>query len=351
MSPASPIRLLAAHAVPSFLDALSRAAAARSDIELVGACRDWAHVTKMVRELRPDVLTLDAALPGMGGPAAVGELISAERQRVVVAATDGCGFASDVVACLEAGVVDFAFRRPEHSWTSPVFLAALFHRVRTAASVATESLSPCTVPDLMPLLKAHPGAVWGMLGDIGAPGTLLQVLPRLEPGFPGCLCIALSLPGAITRALAHYLDARCDYPVREVRPGDAPQPGTAVVLPGNYRVLLKPAYDGSPSFILEPRRPGDAVPVLDAALLSFIRHVPTHLVALSGCETEGMAGVQAVAESGGCVYTAPRESMLFTQFADGLRSRIAGTREIAPLVVCPVMPATREIVPIALARS
>ena len=64
-----------------------------------------------------------------------------------------------------------------------------------------------------------------------------------------------------------------------------------------------------------------------------------------------MAGVQAVAESGGCVYTAPRESMLFTPVRGWPAIRIAGTREIAPLVVCPVMPATREIVPIALARS
>ena len=120
-----------------------------------------------------------------------------------------------------------------------------------------------------------------------------------------------------------------------------------MVLPGNFRVSLKPAYDGSPNFILEPRRPGDTMPALDAALLSFIRHVPTHLVALSGCQSEGTVGAQAVAESGGCVYTAPREGMLFTQFADGLRSCIAGTRETGPLVVCPVMPASREVVPIA----
>lgn len=343
-----PTRLLAAHAVPSLVDALSRAAAGRSDVELVGVCRDWAHATAMVRDLRPDVLTLDAALPGIGGPASVGELISAERQRVVVTATDGCGFAKDVVACLEAGAVDFACRRPEHSWTSPAFLDALFARVRVAASVPAEALCPCTVPDLAPLLKEHPGAVWGLLGDIGAAGTLLQALPRLEPGFPGCLCIALSLPGAITREFAHYLDARCGYPVREARPGDLPRPGTATVLPGNFRVSLKPTYDGKPSFYLEPRRPGDATPAVDTALVSFAGQVPTHVVALSGCRSEGVLGAEAVTESGGGVYTAPRESMLFTGFAERLRLSLPNVGETRSLSVCPVMPAGREIVSMTL---
>lgn len=350
MLASAPTRLLAAHAVPSLLDSLTRASAGRSDLDLVGVCRDWAHVTSMVRDLRPDVLTVDAALPGMGGPASVGELISAERQRVVVTATDGCGFAADVVACLEAGVVDFVCRRPEHSWTSPAFLDALFGRVRVAASVPTEALCPCTIPDLPPLLREHPDAVWALLGDIGAAGTLLQALPRLEPGFPGCFCIALSLPGAVTRALTHYLDARCDYPVREARPGDPLRPGSAIVLPGNFRVSLKPAHDGKPNFFLEPRRPGDASLALDATLVSFAGMVPTHLVALSGCGSEGAVGAGAVVAAGGRVYTAPRESMLFAGLAQRLRSSFAGAGEIRPLLVCPVMPAGREIVSIPLSR-
>lgn len=344
----APTRLLAAHAAPPLLDALARASAGRSDVDLVGVCRDWTHVTAMVRDLRPDVLTLDAALPGMGGPASVGELISSERQRVVVTATDGCGFAADVVACLEAGAVDFACRRPEHSWTSPAFLDALFRRVRVAASVRTDALCPCTVPDLGPLLGEHPDAVWALLGDIGAPGTLLQALPRLAPGFPGCLCIALSLPGAVTRALTHYLDARCDYPVREARPGDLPLPGSAVVLPGNFRVSLRPTHDGKPSFYLEPRRPGDAMPALDATLASFAGQVPTHLVALSGCGSEGVASAEALVDSGGRAYTAPRESMLFAGLAERLCWSIPTTGEVPPLVICPVMPAGREVITVTL---
>lgn len=316
------IRLLAAHALPHLSHALQQTATERGDVHVVGTCRDWRQALTLAEELRPDVLSLDVALPGLPGPAAIGRLITEERQRVIVSATAGCGFTEDVVACLESGVVDFACRRPEHSWTSPAFLNSLLDRVCLAARVPMPSLHPSRIPALGAALAAAPGDLWVLSGDVGAAETVARTLPHLPADTNAALCIALSLPAPITRALAHYLDARCALPVQEARQGDYLLPGRVLVLPGNVTAWLRPARDGRPTLWMQPRRPGpDNINPLNRILNALAEGTRTHLVLLSGTGQDTIEGAAAVRAGGGHVLVAAPECNLLSDLGDAVCAR------------------------------
>ncbi|NLC59537.1 MAG: hypothetical protein GX774_22085 [Armatimonadetes bacterium] len=325
----SPTRFLLAHASPLLVEVLRQEIHQRDDVTLVGVCRDWQQTYHTACDLQPDILMLDAALPGLPGPGSLAELIAAQRQRVILSATDGCGFAADIVSYLEAGAVDFVLRRPEHTWTNPTFLGSLFDRALLAASVPPEALRPRVVPDLGRLLAAHPEDLCVLLGDVGAAGTLLQLLPRLEREIPGTLCVALSLPGAITRALARYLAPRCAVPVREAHPGDLVMPGKVLVLPGSFLASLRPAHDSRPAVFLTPREPDyrNGLP-LDRTLAALTEQMRTHLVVLSGAGPDGIEGAATVHAAGGEVWVASAACGLLPNLGNAVRARVPTAGEL-----------------------
>ena len=86
---------------------LSNAIASAPDLEVAGTAPDAAAAEKMIRELRPDVLTLDLQMPGMDGITFLRKLAASGRPipAVVVSslAQAGCRIALEA---LEAGAVD-----------------------------------------------------------------------------------------------------------------------------------------------------------------------------------------------------------------------------------------------------
>ncbi|MBI3947671.1 MAG: response regulator [Armatimonadetes bacterium] len=343
----TPVRLLAAHALPHLTAALTRAAARSADIALAGACRDGEAACALAETLEPDVISLDVALPRLSGPTAIGAIVSWQRRRIVVTATAGCGFTEDIVACLDAGAVDFACRRPEHLWTSPPFIGALLDRVRLAARVPRERLRPRAAASLLGALASRPGETWVVTGDVGAPGALVPLITALPSDVPATICVALSLPAAITRALAHYLAARAAVPVREARQGDFLTPGSVLILPGSCLASLRPARDGRPTIHLEARHPGpQSGEALDRTLAAFAAGTRAHLVVLSGAGPDGARGAEAILSAGGAVYTAAPECGLLAGLADAVRAR-AGAAGRA----CAELPVARRSGPAAEAKG
>lgn len=342
--PVSPTRIVAAHAAPQLIAAVRTAAEARPDMQLLATCRDWANACHLVRTHRPDVLTLDAALPGLPGPDAVADLVARERQRVIVTATDGCGFAESILSCLEGGAVDFVSRRPEYSWATPTFLYSLFGRVAMAASIPTDRLRPALVPDLSRVLERHPGEPWVLLGDVGAPATLLGMLPAVPEEILSPLCVAVTLPEQVLRSMARMLHPRCNLAVREVRGGDLINPQTILVLPAGYSIHVREARTGHLEVLLAGRYPGPGrgSPV-DDALAALAKRVRTHVVVLSGAGQDGIAGLQAIRAAGGEVLVAPPECCLTSGLANAAAARglVTGT---LPATRTPVSePAVEEL--------
>jgi two-component system, NarL family, nitrate/nitrite response regulator NarL len=71
-----PIRILLADDHPIFRDGLRRLLEAEPDLKVIGEACDGAEAVKMARQLKPDILLLDLAMPRMPGLEALREMSS-----------------------------------------------------------------------------------------------------------------------------------------------------------------------------------------------------------------------------------------------------------------------------------
>jgi len=69
-----PIRILLADDHPIFRDGLRRLLEAEPDLKVIGEACDGAEAVKMARQLKPDILLLDLAMPRMPGLEALREM-------------------------------------------------------------------------------------------------------------------------------------------------------------------------------------------------------------------------------------------------------------------------------------
>src|ERR1700693_722412 len=78
-----PIRIVIADDHPIFRDGLRRLFEAEADLKVIGEACDGAEAVKLARQLKPDILLLDLAMPRHPGLEALRELSSATNQSVV----------------------------------------------------------------------------------------------------------------------------------------------------------------------------------------------------------------------------------------------------------------------------
>jgi two-component system nitrate/nitrite response regulator NarL len=71
-----PVRIVIADDHPIFRDGLRRLLEAESDLKVIGEACDGAEAVKMARQLKPDILLLDLAMPRMPGLEALREISS-----------------------------------------------------------------------------------------------------------------------------------------------------------------------------------------------------------------------------------------------------------------------------------
>src|SRR5205823_672512 len=135
-------------------------------------------------------------------------------------------------------------------------------------------------------------------------GRFLPQLPA-DPGFG--LVIVQHMPTGFTRALAERLDAQCALRVREAQSGDRPEPGVALVAPGDHHLDVAP--DGTVQVIDGPEvngvRPSADVTMRGAARVWGRRAIG---VIMTGMGRDGADGLLAIKRAGGATFAQDKAS-------------------------------------------
>ena len=212
------------------------------DMECVGAANDPLAAREMIRDLNPDVLTLDVEMPRMDGLEFLARLMRLRPMPVVMISTLTEAGADVTLKALELGAVDFvakpsvgvAFGLGDLSGhiVESIKIAA---SAKIRRSIKQENHAKISVN---PLGRVSTEKIIFIGASTGGTEAIREVLTLLPSDSPAVV-IVQHMPAGFTASFAARLDSLCRLTVREATHGERILPGHAYVAPGGkqFRVV------------------------------------------------------------------------------------------------------------------
>ena len=248
MIPAGKIKVLIVDDSAIVRKVLTEALSGEADIEVVGTAPDPFMARDKILSLQPDVLTLDIEMPRMDGVTFLKKLMHHHPMPVIVISSLGLASSRAALDALAAGAID-VLAKPGGPQSVGDLRLSLASKIRAAKfarlqapvpSPAARAAPPARIPAGKPF---PPSAVIAIGASTGGTEAIQKILVALPENCPGVV-IAQHIPAVFSRSFANRLNELCAIRVREAEPGDAVEPGLALVAPGNFHMLLKRAPAG-----------------------------------------------------------------------------------------------------------
>ncbi len=208
-------------------------------LEVVGSAPDPYVARDMILALKPDVLTLDIEMPRMDGITFLRKLMRYHPLPVVVVSSLTPKGGELAMEALDAGAVE-VMCKPGSSFSVVESTEELCFKVKAAAMVRVKAIHEArggAHKSLRAMTKTTHKVV-AIGASTGGTQALQQVLTAMPPNAPG-IVIVQHMPEHFTRAFADRLNGMCALSVKEAETGDTVGPGTALLAPGNYHMLLQ----------------------------------------------------------------------------------------------------------------
>ena len=329
------------------------------DMECIGAASDPIVAREMIRNLNPDVITLDVEMPRMDGIDFLSKLMRLRPMPVVMVSTLTERGAEVTLRALELGAVDFV-AKPKIGVADGLRLLAedITDKVRTAASAHVRRLPPAagvaaaapagTAQHSSSLRPAAPVAGIGRLStekiifigaSTGGTEATKEVLMNLPADAPAVV-ITQHMPPGFTKSYAARLNGLCRIRVKEAADGERILPGHAYIAPGGFHLSV----ERSGANYLARVRDGEPVnrhkPSVEVLFESAARVVgPNALgVMLTGMGADGAKAMKVMRDAGSynycqdeascVVFGMPREAI-----AAGAAQEVLPLQRIAPALV------------------
>ncbi len=315
------------------------------DMSCVGAASDPLVAREMIRQLAPDVITLDVEMPRMDGIDFLGKLMRLRPMPVLMVSTLTERGAEVTLRALELGAVDFV-AKPRIGVADGLRQLGedICAKLRTAAQAQVRRLpSPAASTPQRP---AAPGLgrlstekivfIGASTGGTEATRELLMGLPADAPA----VVITQHMPPGFTRSYAARLDSLCRIRIKEAADGDRILPGHGYIAPGGLHLTV----ERSGANYLARVRDGDPInrhkPSVEALFESAARVVgPNALgVMLTGMGADGAKAMKAMRDAGSynicqdeascVVFGMPREAI-----AQGAAHEVLSLQRIAPALL------------------
>ena len=225
-------------------DALS----ADPEIEVVGTAIDPYVARDKIKQLNPDVLTLDLEMPRMDGLTFLRILMEQHPLPVVIMSSLSQRGSDYALEALRLGACD-VLGKPAGSYSFGDLGPQLIARIKAAAGARLSARRPtgsaASANAATNAARAQPRTTTAsarqviLLGaSTGGTEALREVLTRLPAGLPP-IAIVQHIPPVFSKAFADRLSTQCAFQVREAVDGERLEPGIALVAPGNFHLMIQ----------------------------------------------------------------------------------------------------------------
>lgn len=281
-------------------------------IEVVGYAPDPIIARRKIRELNPDVLTLDVEMPKMDGISFLEKIMSLRPMPVVMISTLTQKSAAVTLQALELGAVDF-IPKPSGDQRDGMIekSAEIVKKVKNAARANVKRLEKAPTKKIQLGSSGYFSAdkiiaIGASTGGVEAIHEILSALPATTPP----ILIAQHMPQNFTSAFAMRLDQKTDLKVFEATDGQRILPGQVYIAPGGRHLKL----DRSGSHFICRLSDGEKVsghrPSVDVLFESVAKAAGKRTVAaiLTGMGRDGAQGLLQIRNEGGTTFGQDEES-------------------------------------------
>ena len=289
------------------------------DIEVVGEAKDPLIARTLIKQLNPDVLTLDVEMPKMDGITFLSNLMRLRPMPVVMLSTLTTKGADTTLKALDLGAIDFIAKPSFEALTGHKedFKQSIVEKIRYAGSINSQdfafSRQLLTQEKSKQLIfngsksENHLIAIGASTGGTDAIKNLLMTMPENAPA----IVITLHIPRIFSARFAARMNKNLSLVVQEAQHREKIKNGHVYIAPGDKHLKVE-SKGGALFCILEDsalvNRHKPAVDVL----FNSLTHIATNVqaVILTGMGQDGAQGLLALKKLGAMTIIQDKNSSL-----------------------------------------
>ena len=277
------------------------------DIEVVGTAANAAEARTLIKELNPDVITLDIEMPGMNGLEFLAKIMALRPTPVIIVSGHTGNGAEVTMEALQIGAFD-CYEKPnghdgqllagDGGMLARIIRLAARHGVRAPTNVVQRAAKGAAV-------ASDPAQIGGSkkLIAIGASTGGVEALTKLLAQWPAnCppTVIVQHISGALAKALARRLNTISPAKVELAESDRFLQPGHVYLAPGNERHLVVRGRGRLLTKLIEADPISGHRPSVDALFESVANLAPGAAtgILLTGMGEDGARGLLAMRKAG-----------------------------------------------------
>ena len=274
---------------------------------------DGKDALEKIASWSPDVVTLDVAMPRMGGLETLGLIMKKHPTRVIM--LSGLDDPKTVFEALSLGAIDFIVKPLRKAGGLDKLRTELLAKVSMAAQVDLSKLSNSRSARAAQIKnrKCGTGKKAVAIGaSTGGPPALEEIVRALPADFTYPVFVVQHLPVGFSQSLAKRLDNASRLKVKQGEDGEVVQNGVVYLAPGGYHLTIdRPKSNIAEIIRLDQEPPQNGVRPCADRLMNSVAEIygPGSLgVILTGMGHDGAVGMAAIKKAGGKTVVQDRKS-------------------------------------------
>ena len=325
-----------------------------SGIEVVGAAADPYAARERIKQLNPDVITLDVEMPRMDGITFLENLMRLRPMPVIMVSSLTQAGADVTLRALELGAVDFVTKpKVDVAGSLADYADELIAKVRIAAVARVKMGGGSPRPPMQVserhsadvVLPASSGRrvlrtterIIAIGASTGGTEAIREVLAELPPDAPA-IVISQHIPAAFSKAFADRMNRSSAMAVCEAQDGQYILPGHVYISPGDRHLVIERDGARYRCRLSDGPHVNRHRPSVDVMFRSMAQNVGPNAIGviLTGMGDDGARGMKEMLDAGASTI-AQDEASSVVWGMPGMAVKLGGAQHVMALHRIPEM--------------